>query len=396
MISKEEHHERMKKLQGIIRGKDLDAFLVTSQDSIYYLTGVTYVPLERPFFLLVYPDRESVLLTPALDQEHLRTVPNVGTVHRYWDYPSPEGEGWPEKLHDLINDIKHLGVEPSLIQEIAVQLSPFGPVVHPLVETLRLVKSRAEVRMLRQAAYFAWKGMEAIIKASYHGVSEIEIFSLGRSVQMEIIRKTAFDPLNTNVLTAAWPARLGLQPHGIPLIDDRLKDGPHIALSFMRVNGYGAECERTFFVETPTDEMKAMFETMQEARRRALILVKPGIPCEEIDQAANGFLKEEGLGDYLLHRTGHGFGLGNHEGPWVAKGSEDVLEENMFISIEPGIYVPDLGAFRHSDTLLVTKDGCENLTPYPTELDKLTILKRKMLTRLRGMFVRRAVGIGSK
>ncbi len=393
MIPEQEYIERMQKLQDAIKRQGLDAFLVTAQDSIYYLTGVTYAPLERPFFILVCPERKSILLTPALDQEHLRDAPNVGSVRRYWDYPSPKGEGWPEKLLELVEGIKKLGVEPSLPQEIAVQLSQHHPVACPLVEKLRLVKSENEVAMLRQAAHFTLKGMQAILGASYSGVSEIEIFSLGRSVQMEIIKTTEFDPLNTSILTAAWPARLGLQPHGIPRLDDRLTKGPHIALSFMRVNGYGAECERTFFVEPPTKEMQEMFEIVQEARRRAYPLVKPGTPCAEIDQAANGFLRSEGLGDYLLHRTGHGFGLGNHEGPWVAEGSEDILQENMLISIEPGIYVPDLGAFRHSDTVLVTKNGFENLTPYPTSIDNLTLLGRKFFTRLRGSIVRRAVGI---
>lgn len=393
MIKKQEYLERMIKLQRLIKGKDLEAFLVTAQDSIYYLTGVTYVPLEHPFFMIVYPDKESMLMTPALDQEHLKTAPNVGAVHRYWDYPSPPGEGWPERLLDLLKGINRLGIEPSLPQEIAIQLTQYKPVVCPLVETMRLVKSPDEVKMLRQAAHFALKGMEAIIKAAYYGVSEIEIFSIGRSIQMEIIKTTEFDALNTSVLTAAWPARLGLQPHGVPLIDDRLEEGPHIALSFMRVNGYGAECERTLFVAPPTSEMAKMFETMQEARRRAFKQIKPGVPCAQIDQAANGFLRQEGLSDYLLHRTGHGFGQGNHEGPWVAEGSEDILEENMLISIEPGLYVPDLGAFRHSDTLLITKSGYENLTPYPTELDSLTILKSKPFTRLRGTLVKRAVGI---
>lgn len=393
MITKLEYLKRIKILQSLIKEKDLDAFLVTAQDSIYYLTGVTYVPLERPFFMIVYPENESIMLTPALDQKHLKTATNVSIVHSYWDYPSPPGEGWPEKLHDLLAGINLLGVEPSLPQEIAIQLNPYNPIVCPIVETMRLVKSPDEVAMLRQAARFAKKGMEAIIKASYRGVSEIEIFSLGRSIQMEIIKTTNFDPLNTNVLTAAWPARLGLQPHGIPLIDDRLNEGPHIALSFMRVNGYGAECERTYFVASPTGEMKKMFNTMQEARRRGLKLIKPGVSCAQIDQEANGFLRQEGMADYLLHRTGHGFGLGNHEGPWVAEGSEDLLKENMLISIEPGIYVPDLGAFRHSDTLLVTQDGYENLTPYPDDLDSLTIRTSKLFNRIRGTLVRRAVGI---
>lgn len=210
---------------------------------------------------------------------------------------------------------------------------------------------------------------------------------------MNIIKETQFDALNTSLLTAAWPRRLGMQPHGIPSVDDRLEHGPHIALSQMRVNGYGAECERTFFVSTPSSEMKKMFATMQEARKRAFDLIRPGVPCAEIDQAANGFLRQEGFAENLLHRTGHGFGLGTHEGPWVAEGSDDILQENMLISNEPGLYIPDLGAFSHSDTLLVTKDGYENLTPFPADLEDLMILGSKPFTRLRGALIRKAVGV---
>ena len=393
MIPQTEYLERMSKLQGSIQLKGLDAFLVTSKESIYYLTGVTYEPLERPFFILVSKEGKSELLTPALEQEHLRIAPNVGAIRTYWDYPSVVGEGWPERLHELANGVSHLGIEPSLPQEIAARLSQHNPLVFPLIEELRLVKSQNEIAMLRQAARFVKKGMHAIIAAAYYGVSEIEIFSLGRSIQREIIKTTDFDPLNTSVTTAAWPARLALQPHGIPLLDDRLETGPHIALSFMRVNGYAAECERTFFVETPTNEMTEMFMLVEESRRRAIAAAKPGAPCAEIDRVANGFLRDEGVGKYLMHRTGHGFGFENHERPWVAEGSEDVLQENMLISIEPGVYVPGLGAFRHSDTFLITNNGIENLTPYPVDRESLTIRNKKVFARLRGSFVRRAVGI---
>ena len=344
MFQNQEYLERMEGLQRVVRDHELDAFLVTAQDSIYYLTGVTYVPLERPFFILVRPDQAPILLVPALDREHLTSSPNVSEVQHYWDYPSPPGEGWPERLLDLVQGIKRLGVEPTLTQEIAAQLTDFKPVTLGLVEELRLVKSPAEVEKLRQASYYADMGMQKIIAAAYNGVSEIEIFSQARSVQMKIIKETKFDALNTNLLTAAWPARLGTQPHGVPSVADRLEAGPHIALSFMRVNGYGAECERTFFVTPPSDKMIEMFKVMLEARRRGFALVRPGVACAEIDLAANGFLREEGFGDYLLHRTGHGFGLGNHEGPWVADGGLGVLAENMLISIEPGIYIPDLVA----------------------------------------------------
>ena len=393
MFTRQEYLDRMKSLQAKVAENNLQAFLVTAQDSIYYLTGVTYMPLERPFFILVRPERPAELLVPALEGEHLASAPNVGEVHHYWEYPSPPGEGWPERLLALLKGVTQLGVEPTLSLEIADHLTNINPVTLGLVEELRLIKSPAEVASLRQAAHYTDVGMQKIIAAAYEGVSEIEIYSQARAVQMKIIKETDFDPLNTHLLTAAWPARLGTQPHGVPNIDDRLEEGPHIALSLMRVNGYGAECERTFFVTPPTAKMKELFATMQEARARAFALLRPGTPYAEIDEAANGFLRQEGLGDYLLHRTGHGFGLGTHEGPWIASGSEGVLAENMLVSIEPGIYIPNLGGFRHSDTVLITKDGYESLTQFPRDLASLTLLGKKPLTRLRGALVRKAVGL---
>jgi Xaa-Pro dipeptidase len=393
MIGKDEYVGRMERLQQAVRARGLDAFLVSAEASIYYLTGVTYVPLERPFFILVRPDRAASLLVPALEQEHLAAAPNVGEVRHYWDYPSPPGEGWPEHLLSMAAGLGALGVEPTLSQEVADVLRPLAPCTLALVETLRMCKSVAEVDMVRQAARYADLGMSKILAASYYGVSEIEIFSQGRSVQMDIIKNTAFDPLTTSVLTATWPAPMSAMPHGVPAVADRLADGPHIGLSFMRVNGYGAECERTYFVAPPAAQMKQMFATMREARRRAFDLLRPGVACAEVDEAANGFLRAEGLGGYLLHRTGHGFGLGNHEGPWVAAGSEDVLAANMIVSVEPGIYLPEVGGFRHSDTVLITEDGYESLTRWPVGIEELTIVDRRRLARLKGAVVRRAVGV---
>ena len=392
-IKSDEYAERMKRLKYSVRENGLDAFLVTAHESIYYLTGVTYVPLERPFFIIVRPDGVTQLLVPSLDREHLAVAPNVDKVFCYWDYPSPSGMGWHEKLAEMIYGVKSLGIEPSLTQEIAAVLSEFSPRVIPLVENLRLVKSPAEIEMLRIASRFADMGMEQIIRTAYSGVSEIEIFAGGRSVQMEIIKNADYDPLNTSVLAAAWPARLGTQPHGVPEVGDRLREGPHIALSFLRVNGYAAECERTFFVNPPTPSMKEMFDIMCQAREKAFSIIRPGVKCSDIDTAANGFLRDRGLGEYLLHRTGHGFGLGNHEGPGWRKGAWISWRRICLSALSPGIYIPGMGGFRHSDTVLVVKNGYESLTRFPADLKTLTLSSLKLLARLRGALIRKALKV---
>ena len=398
MIPKEEFRERLTTLQGLVAESSLDVFVVTAEESIYYLTGVSYKPLERPFFIIVRPRMSPVLLVPALEEDHLRSAPNVDRIEHYWDYPSPTGTGWPERLLELLDNPARLGVETSLPQELALKLTALSPQTLPLVETLRVMKSTAEIEMLREASRYADLTVEKIIGSSYYGVSELELFSQGRSVQIQIIkdqiiRDTNYDALATSVLAASWPAPLSAQPHGVPTISDRLRDGPHIALGFLRVNGYAAECERTYFLTSPTPEVRDAFETMLKARQRAFSLVRPGVSCSEIDADTRAFLGERGYGDRVLHRTGHGFGLGNHEAPWVAEGSTDVLQENMVISIEPGIYLKNIGGIRHSDTTLVTRDGYENLTHYATDLHSLTISGTRLLTKIRGMLMRRAVGM---
>ena len=395
MISEQEYTKRMVCLQRQVAENGLDAFLVSAEESIYYLTGVSYKPLERPFFIVVRSQLPPVLLVPALEQDHLRSAPNIDHIHHYWDYPAPQGKGWPERLLELLESPARLGVEPSLPQEIAQALTGLSPKMLSLVEKLRTVKSEAEIEMLRQASRYADLAVQKVIGASYYGVSEVELFSQGRAVQVQIMKDTDYDVLSTNVLAGSWPAPLSAQPHGVPAITDRLKKGPHIALGFLRVNGYAAECERTYFLAPPTKEVREVFAAMLEARRRAFALVRPGASCSEIDITTRDFLREQGYGEHILHRTGHGFGLGNHEAPWVAEGSEDILQENMLISIEPGIYLTGVGGIRHSDTTLVTQNGYENLTRYPTDLSSLTItgLRARLLARLRGVVVRRAIGM---
>ena len=112
MIAVQEYTERMIRLQEAVSHQPVDVFLVSQEESIYYLTGVSYRPLERPFFILVWPDRPADLLVPALEGEHLKAAPNVGGVSTYWDYPSPVGEGYDEKLVGLLAGVKRIGVEP--------------------------------------------------------------------------------------------------------------------------------------------------------------------------------------------------------------------------------------------------------------------------------------------
>ena len=93
----------------------------------------------------------------------------------------------------------------------------------------------------------------------------------------------------------------------------------------------------------------------------------------EIDKKVRKYIKEQNFGDFILHRTGHGLGITGHEAPFIAEGYDRELKPNMVISIEPGIYIPNVGGFRHSDTVLITDDGYMKLTNAPEKLEDLTI-----------------------
>jgi Xaa-Pro dipeptidase len=367
-ILPDEYRHRLERLQAAVRAAGLDLFIVTAFDSIYYLTGAGFEPLERPFFLLVRPDSPATMLVPMLDHEHMTQAHGVSRadIHTYWEYPSAAGRGWPDRLRDEIGNARSVGVEPSLRLVVADRLREHSPRTEPLVERLRLIKTPDELSMIRRAARYADLGVERLLAASYYGASVAEGFAETRTVTGRIVREVDdWQPLTTKVIMATWAAPWSAMPHSLPDLTDRLRGGPHVALVLTRVNGYAAESERTYFTAPPPAEARKAFATMLEARRIAFSLIRPGMPCADLDGRVADFLRGEGYGtdERRLHRTGHGFGLGNHEAPWLSEGSDDTLAENMVVSVEPGIYLRGVGGFRHSDTVLVTGSGYVVLTP---------------------------------
>ena len=379
MIGAQEYGERLRALRDAVSVLDLDTFLVWDKESIFYLTGAAYENLERPFFILVRPAQGDLLLVPELERAHMHKVPNISDVRSYFEFPAAPGEGWADLLGSLLSSSKTVGVEPSLPVDIYRTLTRIlhDVSVHDLITDLRLVKSDAEVAMIRRAALYADMAVQRLLSVSRYGASVGEVVAQTAPVAGKLAQDLGadWDPLTTSMLTAPWAAPRSSQPHAIPRPDDLLKDGPHVALNLTRALGYSAECERTFFTSVPSPREHELFRTMLQARAVAFQLVRPGVPCADIDAAVYTFLDSQGLAapQVRLHRTGHGFGLSAHEGPWVAAGSEHTLAANMIISVEPGIYLPEIGGVRHSDTVLVTEDGYELLTRTPTALDDLIL-----------------------
>jgi Xaa-Pro aminopeptidase len=146
-----------------------------------------------------------------------------------------------------------------------------------------------------------------------------------------------------------------------------------IAEAAVDVGGYSCELERTMIVGEPSPKQKRYFEVMTSAQDAAFQAFKPRAKCSEIDKATINVFKKAGLIHLVEHHTGHGLGLEGHEPPWLDIGNEQPLSAGMVLSCEPGFYEIGFGGFRHSDTILITEEGKEQMTYYPRELENLII-----------------------
>jgi Xaa-Pro aminopeptidase len=375
-----------------LKDEEIDVYVVSTKDGIYYFSGASYQPEERPFFILVRQEGACELIVPYLEYEHLKKAAGPSAIGHYFEFPSVEGHNWYDRLSDALGANARVGVEPELSLSMSQLLRVREVVALDAVAQLRMVKEDVEIEAIRATAGWTDKGMKLLHGSIYRGCAVIETVTHARNLQTGIIKTGVYDYLNCSFLTAGWPAPKSAQPHSVPDFHMRMGNGPIVLMSYNRVNGYAAECERTVFLGAPSSDELALYNTMVEARKLAFSMVRPGVSCTEIDAATYDFFDSKGLKDNILHRTGHGIGLGNHEQPWVSRGSSNVLAENMVISIEPGLYFDDIGGFRHSDTVLVTKDGYEVLTKYPSDLDSLIVRSARLVQKVKGAVMRKAIG----
>jgi Xaa-Pro aminopeptidase len=388
---KHDYKARILKLQQFMKTNNLDAFIVSTQDSIYYLSGASYMPIERPFFIIVRQQGSPELVVPNLEFEHMKQFEGFGDISSYFEYPSIKGENWYDKLNAMLGEKAVLGIEPEFSTAKAKLLKVREVVISPAITEMRVVKTPDEIEAIRLASAWTDKGMYLVHHGLYRGQTVIEANMPAKTLQTGVISSGEFDYFNCSFLTAGWPAPKSSQPHSLPDLHMQMGSGPIVLMSYNRVNGYAAECERTVFLGRPTAQERSLYEIVMEARAIAYGMVKPGVRCSDIDVATQEFFKAKGYGDKFIHRTGHGIGMGNHEQPWLSSGSTDVLAENMVISIEPALYFAEIGGFRHSDTVLVTSTGYERLTKYPDDLESLIITERRRFLQLKGKIVRKAI-----
>jgi len=269
-----------------------------------------------------------------------------------------------EQVKEFLGEkIKKLLVETSdTVADVRGFERLFGVEVLPSDElegtlrTLRLIKNDYEIDCIIKAQQMAEKAFDEILGFIRPGVTEIEI-----AAELEYRMKLAGSEC-VSFETIAVCGEKSSMPHGVPG-DKVVKSGDFITMDFGAVyKGYHSDMTRTVAVGYATDEMKKVYDIVLSANLAAIEKVQEGAKASEVDLAARDIITKAGYGKEFSHSTGHGVGLEIHEAPTVSFKNETILKAGQVITIEPGIYLPGKFGVRTEDMVVVTKNGCNNLT----------------------------------
>jgi Xaa-Pro dipeptidase len=387
-ISPAEYSMRREAVAAGMEAAGLDVICIFYPARIAYLTGFHHVPTERPIALILGAKAIATLVVPAVEKEHAESSTSLERVEVYFEYPGAEHP--MERVSALLQDLgarprrtgaDHDGYVPlwgyrgPKLSDLTGE-TPFD--AEPIVESLRQVKSAAELACLQLSCDWAARAHRRMQEAITTGRTEMECYAPGNIETLEEMlrempgwRPRGFEG---NGLTAMFVAgRSTAMPHGFVKGHGIQKGDVLVSGASADIDGYGSELERTMIVGEPTPAQVRAFDAMLALQARAIEVMAPGVPAGEVELATVRLAEELGVADNLRHHVGHSIGLEGHEAPFLDRGDEAVLEPGMVFTVEPGVYIKDLGGFRHSDTVVITEDGCRVMTDYPRELEDLTI-----------------------
>lgn len=322
-------------------GSDIDTgYLAVSKENAYFLTDFRYIEVAEKYF-------KNTDVTVVLQEKASEQIKDIFEK---------------ENKTELLIETDHQSVSKlEFFKKISKNIVT-DKTLDNIIYDLRIVKSDWELEQIAKA-------QEITDKAFAHALKFIKVGSIERDLALEIeffMRKSGAESVSFNLITIS--GKNTSLPHGIPS-EKQIQNGDFVTMDIgCKVNGYCSDMTRTVAIGFATDEMKKVYNTVLEAQKRALKTVKSGVVASEVDKAARDYIYENGYEGCFGHSTGHGVGLFIHEAPTVGPRSDKVLQPNMVITIEPGIYLKDKFGVRIEDMVAVTENGCLDFTKSPKEL----------------------------
>jgi len=399
-ISPREFDQRTERLLAVVREHGLGGAVLFDNYYILYFSGFAFVPTERPVAFVLSARGERALFVPRLELEHARAQTGFARVDHYREYPDKPHP--MEALHETLRDMGITGSGSGFGSDsgsIGADHDGYpwilgyrGPALSDLtggtvvrlnaeIEDLLMMKSAAEIALIRESV--KWGNLAHRLLQRYTRVGETETDVSSRA-SIEATRAMldalgglyqAQSPFGDGA-SAGYRGQIGRNaaiPHALAgnitfQQGDVLVTGANAPMW-----GYNSELERTMVIGAPSARQHELFDHMLRAQETALAALRPGAECADVDRAVRAYYEEHDLTPYWKHHSGHAVGLRYHEGPFLDVGDHTTIQPGMVFTVEPGLYAPELGGFRHSDTVLVTDDGIETLTYYPRDLESLMI-----------------------
>lgn len=329
----------------------VDALVLQRPENLRYLCGFT-----GSDGALVLHRHASVFLTDSRYTTQAREQVAADRVAEY----KVKADGIVAELREC--EASCIGFEADLAYSAVTDLQNLGEDVwqwSPMkdeLQSLRLHKTTEEIAAIDAAAALNAAAFAEIRGSIRPGVAEREIaLALEFALKRRGADEKAFD-----IIVASGPR--GAMPHGIAS-DRVLQRGELVTVDFgCRRAGYHSDETVTLALGDVPEQLRRMHDVVLRAHDLALAAVRPGIPLVDLDRVARDCITQAGFGAFFGHGLGHGVGLEVHEPPTVSPRSKLSAESGMVFTIEPGIYVPEMGGVRIEDMVLVTAEGCRVLT----------------------------------
>ncbi len=389
-ITPAELAERRERLRALVASHAPTGYVVFDQQYVQYLTRFSFLATERPVGYVESAAGETAAFVPEFEAERVRAETGFDQVIAYPEYP---GEEHPMRI--LAAGLAEMGITgtigadqdgypgilgyegPSLSEVTGATVVPLAPAL----EQLMARKSQAEIELIRESARWCEHAHRLLQEYSRPGITEAQA-GLRAGYEASLAMLEALGPAydgqlsSTDGASAGYRGQIGERSAWAHAISHNIEFAPGDVLvteTAAPIWGYNAELERAMIVGPPTDEMRRHFDHMVAAQQVAFGAFRPGVTCADVDRAVLRYFEDNGILDTWSQHTGHAIGLRNHEPPFLDVGDHTRVEPGMVFTIEPGVYVAGLGGFRHSDTIVVTEDGIEILTEYPSDIDSLTL-----------------------
>jgi len=373
-IRVEERQARQEKARSLMEANGLDAILLMEGISLTYFTGIRWWGGERLFAMVLPAKGTAFYVCPGFEEgrarEQIAQAPEGTQADvRIWQEDENPYQRLAQGLKDRNAVSGKLGIEETVrfvFREGLEKAAPQAKLVSatPVTAGCRMIKSTAELDLMRLANQVTLAAYEAVYRGLQDGVTQIDV---GRWIE------AAHEKLGFAGEALVEIGEFSAFPHGSTQPQVIREGAPILIDGGCKVEGYQSDITRTFVLGSAPDKVKKVFDIVHRAQSAALSAAKPGVECGSVDAAARKVIHDGGYGpDYkfFTHRVGHGIGMDGHEWPYLVRGNALKLAPNMTFSDEPGIYIRGEFGVRLEDDMRITENGAELFTPQSPSVEQ--------------------------